>query len=104
MEFEEFVRKMTKSAKDSGAHIMAFISDGERVIFTYQGNPKVITEAVAVAMADRPDAWNTIKDAVDLIYSRDMKVTEINNEDQMDDYLIDLYLNNKDLNNGGQGL
>jgi len=104
MEFEEFVRKMTKSAKDSGVHIMAFISDGERVVFTYQGNPKVITSTVAVAMADCPDAWNTIKDAIDLIDSQDMKVTEINNEDQMNDYLINLYLDNKDLNNGEQGL
>ena len=104
MEFEEFIRKMTKTVKDSNIHMMAFVSDGKRVVFTYLGNQDIITEAVAISMTEQPSAWNTIKDAVDLIEKRNMKVTEINTEDQANDYLIDLYLNNKDLNNGEEGL
>lgn len=104
MEFEEFIRKMTKSAKDSNVHIMAFASDGEKVVFTYQGNHEVIVETVAVGMTDCPDAWNTIRDAVDLIEARNMKVKEINTEDQVNDYLIDLHLNNKHLNESEEGL
>lgn len=104
MDFEEFIRKMTKSAKDSNIHIMAFVSDGRRTVFATLGNKRIITEATAMAMAEHPEAWTTIRDAVDLIGSREMKVTEINTEDQMNDYLIDGYLNNKNLNNGEEGL
>lgn len=104
MEFEEFIRKMTKSAKDSNVHIMAIASDGKRVVFTYLGEPPVITEAVAIAMVDSPNAWNTIKDAVDLIDKQSMKVMEINTEDEANDYLIDIHLKSKNLNNGEEGL
>jgi thymidine phosphorylase len=104
MDFEEFIRKMTKSAKDSNVHIMAFISDGERVIFTFLGNERVITEATAIAMVRHPQARDTICDAMDLIESRKMKVTVIDNEDQMNDYLIDRHLKSKKLNNSQEGL
>lgn len=104
MDFEEFIRKMTKSAKDSNVHMMAFASDGKRVVITYLGDQHVITEATAIAMAEHPEAWTTIRDAVDLIGSREMKVTEISTEDEANDYLIDLHLNNKNLNNGEEGL
>lgn len=104
MEFEEFIRKMTKSAKDSNVHIMAIASDGKRVVFTYLGEPSVITEAVAIAIAEHPQAWNTIKDAVDLIDKQNMEVTEIKTEDEANDYLIDLHLKNKRLNSSEEGL
>lgn len=104
MDFEEFIRKMTRSAKDSNIHMMAFVSDGRRTVFTTLGNKRIITEATAMAMAEHPEAWTTIRDAVDLIDKQNMKVTEISTEDEANDYLIDLHLNNKNLNNGEEGL
>jgi hypothetical protein len=104
MEFEEFMRKMTKSVKAGNSHILAFMAYDKELYITCLGRSSVITEAVADAIEQDTDTRNIIKDAIDLIESRKMKVTEIDNEDQMNDYLIDLHLNNKDLNNGGQGL
>lgn len=104
MEFEEFISKMTKTAKDSNVHMMAFLSDGKRIVFTILGNECIITEATAIAMAEHPQACDVIRDAVDLIDKKEMRVTVINNEDEANDYLIDLYLKSKNLNNSEEGL
>lgn len=104
MDFEEFIRKMTKSAKDSNVHIMAFISDGNEIIFSYLGDDDVIVQAVAKTITKYPQFMDIVAQAIKLIESRNMKVTVINTEDQMNDYLIDLHLKSKGLNDSGEGL
>lgn len=104
MDFEEFIRKTIKSAIDNGLDIVVFVSNREKSSFAYYGELGDITKTVAKLAADYPSAWDIIRDAVDLIESRNMKVTVINTEDQMNDYLIDLHLKSKDLNDSEEGL
>lgn len=93
MEFEEFLRRLTKSVKDEKVHIMAFISDGKRTCYTYYGNEDIIVGATAIVLAEHPQSIDIIAKAMSLIDSQKMEVTRIENEDQANDYLIDLHLN-----------
>ncbi|MDR1716525.1 MAG: hypothetical protein LBS20_11845 [Prevotella sp.] len=104
MELKEFIRKVTRLAKDSNIHIMVFASDGKGAIFAIRGNHDIAVRSAVTSMADYPFVLDTIKTAVDIIDKRKVKVTVINTEDEANDYLIDQYPKNKDLNDSNEGL